>query len=55
MLKVGIARPAQNAIRACDIGKNAYGKQELCRFRAMLRDALSQITRKLHGRLAQMP
>src|SRR5437762_10048200 len=54
MLEVVIPRPAQNAIRACDIGKNAYGKQELCQIRAMLRDALSQIPRKLHGRLAQM-
>jgi hypothetical protein len=29
MLKVGIRRQEQNANRACDIGKNAYGKQEL--------------------------
>src|SRR6266516_8030010 len=53
MLEVGIEWLAQNAIRACDIGKNAYGKQELCRFRAMLRGVLSRLPRKLHGRLAQ--
>ena len=55
MLEVGIRRPEQNAIRACDIGKNAYAKQELCRFRAMLRGVLSHLPQKLHGRLARMP